>query len=111
MIKIIFVFLIFLAALYLVNISNTITHEQAHIAIGRQHGCINDTIEINYLNMGGKAFCFQHANRSIEYDLNERYLQSMNEIIGYNVSSAINAIAISAMFIFVVILILRKGVE
>ena len=60
-------------------------HESAHQEISRMHGCINGTIEMNIFSDPSKFTCYDYGVRDSTTRLQEIYLQSLNEIIGYNI--------------------------
>jgi hypothetical protein len=58
-------------------------HEMVHKDIAKYHGCIDSEIkfEIGYATM----ICNEYTDRSVEIQLQERWLHSLNELISYNI--------------------------
>lgn len=87
-----------------INYLFTDQHERAHAQISYLHGCENISIEISFLGLKGSTMCVD-KNLSYHYPAQRIYLDSMNEIIGYNVAVLIFAVLASAFIVGMAILL------
>lgn len=72
-----------------------VMHENIHKEISLQHGC--KEVEIDYFNGAySTTTCVEYNPRSVEMQQQERYLQSLAELIGYN----LQILLISAWCVF-----------
>lgn len=71
--------LILLVTIFGVNIS---LHEQAHSQVAKMHGCIEVKYVFHWTTI--QVECLEYAPRSEEVMLQEAYLQSLTEIVGYH---------------------------
>jgi len=79
-------FIIVLFSIILISYfyGSTYQHEIAHQEIGKDFGCINSSIEMNF--EGGVYRCYNYENGNTEVSIEEKYLQNMNEIVSYNLT-------------------------
>ena len=56
-------------------------HEDIHIQIAKYHDCVD--YDVNYGFLKSVFVCYDYAPRTQETKLQERWLHSLNEIIGY----------------------------
>lgn len=96
------VFVIMMAA---VQIMNVVDHENAHKQIARQHGCQESVINYNFVGTSTHQCLNYTTNRPSEWVLQERMLHSQNEIVGYNVSTAVNG-ALGAVYLIIIAILL-----
>ena len=83
-----------------------IEHESAHKQISEYHGCINGTTII--YDDGGSYRCNQYSQgRTADMAKEENILQSMNEIVTYNIKVLIMAILFGSLLICVTMMILK----
>lgn len=90
-----------LSLLLVPYLSMTLVHENAHGAIGAGHGCLESKYGIDL--QGAYYQCQEYRERSAEWQLQERELHAMNEIIGYHLIGFLYSLAALIIFTAVVI--------
>ncbi len=91
---------------HIANYTSVKAHEETHKAITKNFGCLNSTIEVSFLKLSGSHRCNEYSNQTYEMMLKERELQSINEIITYNLAGIGSKIVLSTYFIFLALTIL-----
>jgi len=79
------IIIVFALGITAVNHMNTIIHEDIHVAIAYNHGCINVTKQINFYESSWVRCEEYVVGRSDEVKNQKDMLDSLNEIVGYNV--------------------------
>ncbi|MFW6377436.1 MAG: hypothetical protein ACOCZ5_02200 [bacterium] len=88
--------ILLLISFFALTMETVNTHEHAHKEIAQNHGCVEWRIEQNFKG-GGEFECLQYYDNLNKEQ--EQMLHSINEIVGYNVSSIISAIVIAVLII------------
>lgn len=104
--------LIFIMLFVLLNFQMIYAHEDAHYQIGKNHGCVDGEIVINW-DISGYYTCKNYIHRTENIRLQETYLHSLNEVVGYNVQSMANTFLIGLYLVGLILIILfaRQGDE
>lgn len=76
-------------------------HEEAHQAIGDNYGCVNGTIS-NYVVFGYWK-CLERGEVTQEQVQSEKFLHTVNEIVGYNLSVFFFAITLIITILFLLL--------
>lgn len=76
--------IVMLIGFILLSFINTYYHEETHRQIGRNYGCINDQIKINW--KGGEYTCHEYREVTTQQEQDELKLHMMNEIVTYNLN-------------------------
>jgi hypothetical protein len=77
-----------------ITVLGTKVHEDAHMLIAKNHGCIQGHTEysIQKFTYKGEFICEEYIPRSLEVQLQERYLHGMNEIVSYSDDKIVNTL-------------------
>lgn len=100
-----FFFSSFLLIIFIYN--QTKTHEKVHELIAINHGCLNTTTNIYWFGLkGGELICNQKTeNISLQYELQERKLHGLHEIVSYNIQTT-NLLILMAILITILLFFL-----
>lgn len=90
----------------LVEFSSVYVHELAHVAINKNHKCLNQSIKFEW----DRAYtaCYEREELTEAEDLQLRYLHNLNEIVGYNIHHLKLSIILGAGLISFCLLTLRN---
>ena len=97
--KYILLFFLFCIFYVIIGISDTVMHEEAHKAFAVYNGCTEYKTHIGLF--GGSFQCL--SRDSPQHDDAEYILDSMNEIISYNIMSLTIFIILCTVFLFLVV--------
>jgi len=107
--KVIFIMLLFniLFAISFFALTNETarTHEMAHKEIAQNYGCVDYDIRHNIWAASAEFECLEYNTNTTQWQ--EQYLHSVNEIVGYNISSIMSALAIVGVTIMNVLFFIR----
>lgn len=91
------ILILFSVGILVVNeVMNTAIHENAHMEIGRLHGCTEYHYGLTWQNAYYK--CDNRTVMGEEWVLQERYLHGLNEIIGYTAQMIIYSLYFIVLF-------------
>jgi len=97
--------ILFCLGMAAVNQFNTLIHEEVHEAIAYNHGCLNVTKQINFYD-NSWVMCEEYVSgRSEEVKNQKELLDSLNEIVGYNVITILFAMFVCTIMIVTAIMI------
>ena len=103
-IKLSILVILFATAFTFVTQMNTIMHEDVHVAIAQNHGCINVTKQINFWN-NSWVRCEEYTLGRSQETINQKdMLDSVNEIVGYNMITLLFAMFICTLMISITII-------
>ena len=96
-------FIVILICFIFISLENIKTHENVHKAIAYNHGCINGTISLYNLegmNLVSYFQCNEYKKNVTKEELNMKdQLDSINEIVGYNVETIVNCFMVLCIVI------------
>ena len=106
---IILVGILFIISMYSININDTYAHENVHKQIAAYNiGCSEGYIKVNWFSASGYFNCTKSMNVPDEWKQQRVYLDSMNEIVGYNVTTIINTMLIIGFLMAITIILVGK---
>lgn len=82
--------------------ANTIQHEKIHERIAAYHGCNNSNITYGFLWLEGEHRCVDKEAQSYELALQEKWLHSMNEMLGYTFTTLLLMLMSFAYMFFII---------
>ena len=75
-------FLVVFGACFLVLFTHLLMHELAHVQVAEMHGCVDVDWGVSWRAV--QVWCVEYVDRSGEVVLQEAFLQSLVEVVGYH---------------------------